>query len=593
MSAPTSPHSLIEQLRRATGSRRLSLADRLARMAERPEERIDARTHRSIAEALGATGPQLGPWRPPELRRGETYLLTFTSRGDTGDAAFLRARRPSSSPSAPMGDQAREAVRSARDGLIATLRARGLAAPGDRELWELDLDVTSSDTTGQIEGPSIGLSAAISILSYWTGRPPSSRVAASAAVTSAGRLEPIGGLASKVGALRARWPQVQVLVVAQDQTEGLEDLGELTIHRAATLAEVIPVFGLGLEAHVLPKASPRELERIVEGFRFDNEEPTPRHLWGYRAEHAADIAAALGPGSFAAARAKGWAALFALHAGDASRAKTLIDAIDSETVGGLAPCARAWLYLTRATTEIDLDPGAAVRLAEHAQVELSNTPEREVRRELLGRARGTLGRALMHTGRFEEALVHLEEAALHHARELPSEEPRSRSYQAAALRLLGRPEDALLVARGALDTAAGTRGAEGSIPYLEVELGRAALALARYDEAIAAFLRVGERLARDDDYPRISALRGLAAAYRRSGRPEQGAAMLHRCLQVARNSDLIGQIAARAAGDALDDANRGLTVTGLTPSVELDDLRTTWEDHFGAPHPSTQWPDVY
>ncbi|MCC7539840.1 MAG: hypothetical protein IT379_26700 [Deltaproteobacteria bacterium] len=253
-----------------------------------------------------------------------------------------------------------------------------------------------------------------------------------------------------------------------------------------------------------------------------------------------------------ARKACSWSALFALHSGDAECATDILRRLDPPVSIATAP--DLWHAIIRASAAIDIDPAAAVGAARDALNACDALGDQG--RDLLGYALGTYGRALLHVSRAIDALEPLSAAVEHHARNLPREEARSRVYYATALRRAGRPEDALEVAKEGLRLVRNVYPdwavSQTTSLFLHLEIGRVLLALGRPDEAMAAFdvARAGQR--RDHDYPRLSAIRGIAEAARRLGDSRREREAVESILRVAgETTGTIQRVAAIGVGEAL------------------------------------------
>lgn len=543
-----------------------------------PSRVVDRAAFREICDALHSRGIDLGcTWDPVHFAPGESWLLLTC--GGRGHVARVRYRSDALPGHVSLVTPELE---GARRGLRALLRARRKEPRLDPNP-ALELITQSWRVSSQVTDRSHGLAGNVAAIAAWTGTVLPCTLAATAAVADDGTLEPVLGLEEKVCALALRWPGVvEKVVVAATQPE-VGSVAGIQLFRCTTMEEALSAFGLLDALELLPdlRAAAHWRTRVA-GFVDENRQDHDAADWRRLGTEALDAADRLRseesvPNKAAAVSAAGWAALFFLHAGDSGRAKAIADEVfaDEANLRLLDPEPRVTLCIKRASIEIDTDPGAAVvaatRAVKEAEELRANFPTAHA--ETWARALGTLGRALLHANRRPEALACLEDALAFHRQNLPEETARSTNYYATALRLAGRPEDAL----------AHTEAAFGLLPsrghatwkFLRLEQGRCLQALQRYDEARAAFDDVAYTGSDDSDYPRIGALRGLAAAGRALGDSTTESDALTRCLQVAETQDgLIGKLAAAAAGDAM------VVTANSDPRVVR-----AWQRHFGKQSP--------
>src|SRR5690606_15735197 len=136
----------------------------------------------------------------------------------------------------------------------------------------------------------------------------------------------------------------------------------------------------------------------------------------------------------------------------------------------------------------------------------------------------TLGRVLMRAGRAADALAEYRRAAEHHRTHLPEAEPRSLCHVATALRVLGRPDEALAAVQEA--TRKNERLLHDSARalvtrmFLRYEEGRILLALGQASRAAHVLELCAESQRSDADWPRLGALAMLVRAQLLAGRPD-------------------------------------------------------------------------
>src|SRR5690606_9998114 len=142
-----------------------------------------------------------------------------------------------------------------------------------------------------------------------------------------------------------------------------------------------------------------------------------------------------------ATAATAFAALFHLHAGDEQDARALVATLAEGAIAELPALGRVWVRVIQATSRIDAGQHAEAARSAKRAVELARALSAGERRDVLGRALGTLGRATMHAGEDEAALPWLREAAEHHEAQLPRELARSLITLACGLRRAGRHDE--------------------------------------------------------------------------------------------------------------------------------------------------------
>lgn len=531
---------------------------------------IDARLASEMAAALSPHGSD-APWRAPELRVGETYLLVCTPGTRRGDA--LRWRSVTRDANALLTPECESVLDRAWRGLWSSAAEVGHGQPDDFSRG--GFDAPALPRAERIDGASLGVSACIAWLSRACGVAPASDVAASAEVRSDGRLGPVEMLSEKLTALRAQWPDVTRVVISTTQELEQPLPSGVALIRCATVREAFAEFGLSLDP--LPECSIEEHLRRLAGFRAENARSHDTATWRDLSTRAWTTAQALSHDEterMNAGRARAWAALFALHAGDDQSAREL-----SREVGEVDdPSVAMWLTVVAASAAIDRGHfEEALTRAQAAVRDAHKLPAEH--RWIEGHARGTVGRALLHAGRHDEAREALGATMQWFLdRKEPWEAARTSKDIATSLRLDNRSHEAVsVIERGFawLDEVRPRREVSAKTrDFLTLERGRCLLAVGRTDEALRAFERVVGAQGRDHDYPRLGALRGMVVASRRLGRNFEASEYLERCLAVARErsrGDALGRVAAFVAAEALVD--------GDAEAVER--ARTAWAMHFG------------
>jgi len=582
---------LLDELKTTRGSAALTIRWQLSHALEHADATLlDRETFAEIAGALARHGASsIAAWRARPLVPGESYVLVADELSGAGHVARVRiTTQPGRTVVAPeLARDAHEHTRNARRGLASTLAGMRCGPVTAKAGIDVRFATKSWTAALRVDGPSLGLAVAVATLSAWLERPALSNVAGSAQVDPEGHLHPVGRIGEKLAALRRFWPNVEVVVVAAEQDELPAHLErELTVVRHAHLKDALAAFGLHADPAMLAPIQPHEARLQLEALELrDGSQMHGHDDWHALAERAlwlGDVLLAAGPPHTPhGVRARGTAALFLLHAGDARGSdRLLLDIKDrhADLVSELDLPARVALRIIEAAKAIDLDPDGAVAVADAAVADAALLPIQS-RREFYGRALGTLGRALMHAGRLDEAIAKLTEAADFHARHDPAQEVRSRFYQATCERLRGRASAARAVLEKALAQARSGAHPEAldSVPFIELELGRCLVAAGCHKEAEPFFADVVSQSSSDRDYPRLSGLRGLAAVARQRGDETCERALLERCIAVAEVPELgfKRQVAAYAVGDALLAAEeRGTSV------LPLETLRALWRRCF-------------
>jgi tetratricopeptide (TPR) repeat protein len=289
----------------------------------------------------------------------------------------------------------------------------------------------------------------------------------------------------------------------------LPALGGIALARCATVEEALGALGLSLDEVRGERASTSDVEREIAQLEFVQVEDYGAARWREHALHARICASHPGVSASKATTASAFAALFHLHAGDERDARALVATIAEGAIAELPPLGRVWVRIIQATSQIDAGQHSeAAALAEQA-VELARPLSAGERRDVLGRALGTLGRAKMHAGADEAALPWLREAAQHHEAELPRELARSLITLASGLRRAGRHDEALealdRTARS-IEANASERESAASWRFMQYERGRVLFEQGRHDEAYPCFERVMLDQPGEEDYPRAASM---------------------------------------------------------------------------------------
>lgn len=529
---------------------------------------VDAVLAREVNAAL-APLEAARPWTAHPLRVGETYLLLCDPGVRRGEV--VRWQSSAMDGTVRFTAECEAALDRAWRGLLSTVSTEGHALPPG--FVRGGLEAPDLADAARVEGESLGVAAGIAWLSRACDAAPRDDTAASAELRSDGSLGGVKLLAEKVAALRERWPSVTRVVVSDKQKLEGELPREVDLVWCAHFRDAFKAFGLSLEK--LPGCSIETHVRRVADFQLENTRSQGTEAWRELSSRAWATAEALTREDAERSlgeRARAWAALFALHAGDGDSARDMTVALREPE----DPSVRAWLDVVGASAAIDKGLFEEARTRADAAVRMAPQLPPDFR-WIEGHARGTRGRALLHAGKYVEAEVMLRET-VHWFIEgrQPWEAARTSKELATCLRLVGRAPEALEIVARAFDYLDQARGREVSSKtrdFLKLEHGRCLLAVGRPDEALAAFEFVMRAQTQDHDYPRLGALRGLVVANRRLGRAVEAREALDRCLRVASTrspGDALGRAAVIAAAEALADED----------DDALGRAREAWTRHF-------------
>lgn len=568
---------LLRELATANPARRKSLW----RIAMRAPTQLwfDATWRSRIAEAAAQYELPFEAANSAALRVGEAWVLLYANdrkQGMTGRIQFAAELRPDDH----CDSTSIVAVRSAHIALagLAASHLRTLPVGLSPERFALTLP----EAAGIVEGRSLGLASAIALMSAALGRPARTDVAASACVDEDGTLSPVTHLREKLQDLTERHPEVTCVLVAVGQ-QGVPDLPQhIQVRECASLADALGA--TALEIDTLESADLEAFEvRLSALVEAEAVRTHPPERWLRLAVEASAIGRALqSEAPDKAAKAIGLAVLFALHAGFQDLAESFQNQVRS-IESPPSPAVEAWLAIVAATRAIDraterlADPmfEDAVRLAEQALADTLMLP-RDDRERLHGQALGTLGRAYLHAGKPGHGLSPLRDAVFHHNRWDAKEAPRTMIYLATCLRHAGQIQDAAGVCRDALAcVAAMPRRALSQTTrlYAQLELGRCALVRGDAWQALREFQAVVDGQESDAEHPRISALRGIAAAQRVLGAAADASAHRDRCVSVAAaaQTPLYRLLGVMAIGDSL-----------IAGEPCASDLQRVWNQTTGA-----------
>lgn len=535
---------------------------------------FDVTSYARVEQIGLALGFKLPPRRPAVLGVGEAWLLLFDAARDTGVTGRLRLV-PGTATDAQLSETGLNAMLDAHFGLSALVSEMCRRLPADAHPRSCRVELPAY--MGSVEGRSLGLATAIALVSAGLARPACSDVAASAIVTCQGELRPVTHLREKLEDLARRRPEVACVLVAAGQELPSSVPTGIEIRPCTSLQQALTAADLKLTA--LPKGSLEAFRSRVGQLREQESAlaHTPeRWLELAREAHACAHALRSDPACRdTAAESLAWAALFALHSGRFELAGQFQEQV-SELGLSPNPAVAAWLAIVSATKTIDLKPHEAARAAEDALAQVQRLEPRD-RDPILGQAFGTLGRAHLHSGAPQAGVPFLRNAVAHHTAHARREEPRSMTYLATCLRHAGDLDEAARVINDAfvrLERLPGWDVSGTTELYARLERGRCALARGNAVAAANDFEFVMDGQETDEQHPRISAVRGLAAAHRLLGNADRAHEYLARCVRVARTSkiEVYRELGAMAVGDAL-----------LASELVPTDLRDLWREVTGVP----------
>lgn len=559
---PEQFYEVLDDLWKASNdARRLMLARRIEREAC-PQRWFSAQDWRAFEAVCIAAGVTHKEWSSPPPAIGESKVLLWDEVARRGSVAPLVAH-------ARVRRQVLPALRYELEVALAGLHAA--AGARCRRLPPLFLNQIEIDAVG-VKGASLGVAACAAWLSRALNVAPAAGVVASGKVRRDGELGTVEFLPAKLTALREAHPHINTVVVAKDQPE-CEVPNGLSLVRAAEVGEAL--LKMGLDLCNLEEAHRDYYERKLLDLEQEERKTLSTDRWLEVSREAIEVSKGLyeyGEDE-RALRGRVCAALCALHGGDPELCESILkDALPAT----LPPVLSAVLAVTGAARAIDAwvldaakpDPVSIARDAVTRAESLTADRERE---EVLGRAYGTLGRALAHTHAFEEALPELRKGVEFHRERHKRAMARSMTYVAQCQRVMGEPTQALRTIEVALELAKDKRTQDAKTElFLRLERGRCLLHVQRASEAISDFDLVDRGQEFPSDYPRLGALRGLARAYRALGKHEAAEASLQAVLSVTEvQNPMLVQVAALGAGEALVDGVR-----------DEGTLRRIWEKSF-------------
>lgn len=420
----------------------------------------------------------------------------------------------------------------ARDAIRSAYAAAGAACPEGVPPVPLEAHrvlVHDPAEVSVIDGASLGLAFTLAFASRWLDRPVASNLAASGCLAfrdGAWRVAPVDHILPKAAAFESHPSEGRPrLMAAPEHTAALAAF-DLDLVPVDTVAQALQETGLDLHTSALVGAWPdrrRRLAALGELLESITHQDIERYApWGDPWRFAADRVALLLDGLVdgdddLVPRARALGALAYVHAGDLSAAGALLTGLTQPSEDPATHVVGLIVALDRAIDKGDRDETERLALAlDHALPQLTSREHRL----LAGQAWGTRGRALLHARDFQAALIWLERAAQHHAIHLAREFGRSLVYVAAALRNLGRLDDAnthLVAAEDALRRH--TRPfslayAAQCEAYLRYERARLAIAQGNPDLALEDALQAYTIVGHQGFWPALGILRVLAWAHR-------------------------------------------------------------------------------
>lgn len=490
-----------------------------------------------IADVLKQPAPVIAP-----VGVGEALLLVCDGATRRGRTLRLRAL-PNASGSSCFGDRAQRQVRQAQRALLDAIYQRGRSWPSNVARAE-GATVEGLSAHELVDEESLGLSVAVAELSRATQQTPRATIAASAIVDSKGTLRAVAFLPEKIAALRADWPAVDTLVVAEGTGEIADLPSGFTVIRARTLSDAIGYFGLSFDA--LPSSSTEHAELIESALERQSRRPHSPDEWSALADDAtnASLVLAADGAQDRALRVRAWAALFRVHAGRSYE----VDAAEvSHDPALYDPRVVAAMAVSQATAAIDATPETCVSIAQSTVERARACGDRAI----LARALGTLGRALTHAGAPARAEEHFRAAiALWSEVEQP-QIAQTLCYLATSLRRAGRVDEAAAIAEEALARSArreSTAYANETARFAWLELGRCQFERRMLDEAEVSLGRVVRDAFGDGSYPNIGALATRCAVRLELGDDRGAQDDLARCARIAAGHDPIARTAMQAIG---------------------------------------------
>lgn len=393
-----------------------------------------------------------------------------------------------------------------------------------------------------LEGESLALPLAIAMASLWSDTPLPPDFAATGRLIdtpNAVAIAPVASVLDKSRGLGGHWGAAESrprLFVHPDNACEVDPRAASAVP-VATLVEALEALAINLsqvryEQPVGVAARLAELNRLVQDVQDQNLHEFANRMggtdpWMLLGDRMRALVSSLAtergvlPSQLDNGRVQ--AALALTHAGDHRAADLVLEPI------GDGPETPVWIRAHRnivalgvAIDDEDFDHCGRLSATLDSEAEELQGEHREL---LLGRIRGTQGRAWMHARQLDPAISLLQTAVDLHGSSLNiGERGRSRIYLAAALRLAGRLDAAEEELLRSLEDLLGdeTRPNERSyqrqtLVFHQYEAARLALAQGRTDVAIEAAQRALVETQYYGPWPKIGVLRTLAQAQRAAG----------------------------------------------------------------------------
>ena len=237
--------ALISRYTREAGVRQLERE--LGRVARKVARKIEAGEMKRFELKKGEIGDLIGrPTVHPERAAREDQVgvatgMYYTPAG--GDIMFVEVSVMGGTGQLVLTGHLGEVMKESAKAALTYAKSHAEELGIDPELLN-DKDIHIHVPAGAIpkDGPSAGVTMAVSLVSALSGVSIRHDVAMTGEVTLSGRVLPIGGVKEKIlGAVRAGITNV---IIPKDNLPDLEDLSEaerqlITVHAAATLGDVL------------------------------------------------------------------------------------------------------------------------------------------------------------------------------------------------------------------------------------------------------------------------------------------------------------------------------------------------------------------
>lgn len=237
--------ALISRYTREAGVRQLERE--LGRVSRKVARKIEAGEMKRFELKKGEIGDLIGrPTVHPERAAREDQVgvatgMYYTPAG--GDIMFVEVSVMGGTGQLVLTGHLGEVMKESAKAALTYAKSHAEELGIDPELLN-DKDIHIHVPAGAIpkDGPSAGVTMAVSLVSVLCGVPVRHDVAMTGEVTLSGRVLPIGGVKEKIlGAVRAGITNV---IIPKDNLPDLEDLSEaerqrVTVHAAATLGDVL------------------------------------------------------------------------------------------------------------------------------------------------------------------------------------------------------------------------------------------------------------------------------------------------------------------------------------------------------------------